>query len=73
MAKRSRKARSKKTQQTAVKPQQSKAAVAPAKSSAAQVAVDFVKDYAYVYDDMRTMFFLTIFMILVMFGLSFVF
>ncbi len=73
MAKRSRKSRSKKTQQAAVQPRQPKAAVATAKPSAVQTTVDFVKDYYYVYDDMRTMLFLTVLMVLVMFGLSFVF
>ncbi len=72
MAKRSRKARSKKTQQPAVRPR-AQAAATTAKPSVAQSTVDFVKDYYYVYDDMRTMLFLTVLMVLVMLGLSFVF
>lgn len=74
MAKRSRKSNGKKSRQKQTAVNQPVAEAKPvAKASAAQTTVDFVKDYYYVYDDMRTMLILTVLMVLVMFGLSFVF
>ena len=78
MAKRSRKSSGKKSRQkTTAQPQQPASVKPVAKSngnaSAAQTTIDFVKDYYYVYDDMRVMLILTVVMVLLMLGLSFVF
>jgi len=43
------------------------------KAKIAEKAVDFVQDYYYVYNDMQTMLIVTLLMVAVMFGLSFVF
>ena len=51
------------------------AKVTTPRSSGAVVkrGIDYVKDYYYVYNDMRTMLIITILMIAVMVGLTFVF
>ncbi len=79
MAKRSRKNRKSKRTQTAaasVTAPVARTAVPAGKSKKAKIAekaVDFVQDYYYVYNDMQTMLIVTLLMVAVMFGLSFVF
>lgn len=69
MAKRSRRSNKSTARRisTPVKP------VSAAPSKKVQAEINFAEEYFYVYDDMRVMVILTVLMMLVMFGLSFVF
>lgn len=71
MAKRSRKTRKNNT--TPVKSVNQATVVKNTPKERARKTVDFAQEYVYVYGDMRTIAIVTVLMIAVVFGLSFVF
>ena len=74
MAKRSRKTRQTKSVQSNVTPPPASTTNGSTTngSAAGRNGVNFANDYYYVYADMRTMFIVTILMVVVVFGLSYI-
>lgn len=71
MAKKSRRRRPEKVAKQPATVQAAKQAETLSSSSPAQDALDFTEDYYYVYRDVRTLLIVTVIMIVLIFGLSY--